>query len=465
MSLRQQTGSLLLLILGALPAVAVGIGFLLISISMVGPANRPTSGIADLGPGFAQIFLFITLPIGATILLLVGLSRLPIRPFLQIGIIGNIGIGVLFLVGALVSLVFLREAEAGMAIALPALLFLFTGFTAVYGWSLRGQLSPVYAQRIFWIAAFMLAALVLWQGIRAVVYQQGRLILPGHETHINSVAWSPNGQMVASGDRNGRLLLWHLDPHDEARNGYRILRETGTSIGAVAWSPDGQRLALDLDDEAILLTLGTGEEQTRFAHTDTINSIVWSPNGRLLALGSASKDVTVWDVATGEQQHHFHFDTGGIGQALAWSPDGQTLAYNIGGGYVVLWDTETGAEKQRWKLNARTGPLAWSPDSRQLAYHGISAVGILDVATGETVHTFAARNGNLESIAWSPNGDYVAAGSTEGTIRVWQTESGRLVQTVSEHDGIVWGLAWSPDSQKLVSGAGDAQLIVWSNID
>ena len=86
-----------LLIGGAIPALLIGLGFLAAGLAFIPAAQRPTSGIADLGPGFAFIFALVLLPVGILIVGLVVLSRLPIRPLAILGGYGNLLIGIVWI--------------------------------------------------------------------------------------------------------------------------------------------------------------------------------------------------------------------------------------------------------------------------------------------------------------------------------------------------------------------------------
>ncbi|MEM7112530.1 MAG: hypothetical protein AAF614_08855 [Chloroflexota bacterium] len=465
MSLKNNIGSLAVLTIGFLPALAVGIGLLLLTFSLAGPASRTPSGIADLGPAFANIFLIFTLPFGIITLALAILSRVPVRWFFIAGIIGNIGVGLLLLIVAISLGMAVRETDLGILAAFPGLLFLFTGLTAVYGWSLRGQLSPQWAKWLFWGTIGLLILITVQQIFSAVTRNRSRQILIGHEEHVRTVAWSPDGATIASGDRNGRLLFWHLDQTQDGLIPSTIVQENDQGINTVAWSPNGELIAFDLDHEAVIFDAAIREEQQRLAHENSVNTLSWSPDGTQIALGTGSKEVTVWNVASGERLHLFHFEKGGIGQEVAWSPTGEQLAYNVGGGHFIIWDTTTGEQLAAWEVYARTGPIAWSPNGRSLAYYGVGSVGILDTTTGETTQELPIRNENVETIAWSPDGQRLAAGTSDNSVLVWNIESERVLLHDKEHQGIVWGVSWSPDGQQLVSGSSDTQVIIWSNVD
>ncbi|HEY9806354.1 MAG TPA: serine/threonine-protein kinase, partial [Candidatus Obscuribacterales bacterium] len=117
-------------------------------------------------------------------------------------------------------------------------------------------------------------------------------------TSVNSLAFSADGQWLASGSDDKTVRLWNL----AARTPIQRLTEHDRAIQAVAFSPDSQWLASGSDDKTVRLWDLDGKLIRRLSgHTHAVKSVAFSPNGQLLASGSWDKTIRLWEAATGNQ--------------------------------------------------------------------------------------------------------------------------------------------------------------------
>ena len=185
-------------------------------------------------------------------------------------------------------------------------------------------------------------------------------ILEGHTRDVNSVAFSPDGQILASGSDDDTIRLWDVNTDEliETFEGHT------SSVTSVTFSPDGQTLASGSRDETTRLwNVDTGELlKTLRGHAEDVNSVAFSPDGQTLASGDWN-EIRLWDANTGKLMKTLTAS----GSSLAFSPDGQILA-SRGSGEIHLWDANTG--KLMKTLTASGSSLAFSPDGQMLASQG-----------------------------------------------------------------------------------------------
>jgi len=196
----------------------------------------------------------------------------------------------------------------------------------------------------------------------------------GHASAVYTVAWSPDGQRIVSGSGEtiapsgvGIATL----PDDitaqvwNASDGSHIFTYTGHSsdVYAVAWSPDGQRIASGSRDSTVQVWKAS-HVFTYKGHTETVLSVAWSPDGKHIASSSFDKTVQVWNASDG---NHIFTYTGDAASAVAWSPNGQWIACG-GGNTVQVWNASNGSNAFTYNGHSSyVSTVAWSPDGQRIA--------------------------------------------------------------------------------------------------
>ena len=271
-----------------------------------------------------------------------------------------------------------------------------------------------------------------------------------------AVAFSPDGRTLADGGEHG-LQLW-----DTATDTVRA-RLTGHGlVTAVAFSPDGRTLAATQDKEVDLWDVTSGRlRATLEGHTRIVWSVAFSPDGRLLATGGADDTLRLWDAATGRPRSTLT-DHAGQPLSVAFSPDGRTIA--SGGDTVRTYDTSSGVgHTLRTGHTGGVTSVAFSPDGRTLASTGEDrTLGLTDLATGGSrVITTGHTDGRM-SVAFSPDGRTLATGSGDGTARLWQPDTGQARTTLNTRSGPVRSVAISPDGRILATAGDDRKTRLWN---
>lgn len=284
-----------------------------------------------------------------------------------------------------------------------------------------------------------------------------------HSNEVLSVAYSPNGQYLASGTggRDCTIYLWN------PANGAllkTINPRVGGSITSVAFSPDGQYIATGITDNTIRIwRVSDGSLlRTLRGHSNRVNAVAFSPNGQYLASGSDDNTVKVWRVSDWLQIHNL---TGhaNIVRAVAFSPDSQYLASGSGDTTIRIWRVDTGGiVTTLYGHIDHVTSLAFSPDGTHLASASQDpSIKIWRVSNWSLRTTLADHDDSVTSIAFSPNGQYLASASVDDTIRLWRVSDWSSERTLYGHSNDVDGVAFARDSKHLISISKDGSIRVW----
>jgi WD40 repeat protein len=216
------------------------------------------------------------------------------------------------------------------------------------------------------------------------------MIYREHSGTVNAVAWSPDGNHIASGCNQtvqvwtavtGALFVtyqWHSSWKDQGGDDpLAALWYDSVVVKAIAWSPDGSRIVsgyypyLDPTEEGLL---------------------------------------QIWDVTTGTRVFTYPGYTFGI-EAVTWSPDGSCNASGFGGLVHVrgaLTKTMTATSQDHF---SRVSLVVWSPDCKRIACSSNQSVQVRDAVTGTQLVEYQGHIGKVSTIAWSPDGNFITSGS------------------------------------------------------
>ncbi|AFY43471.1 CHAT domain-containing protein [Nostoc sp. PCC 7107] len=337
---------------------------------------------------------------------------------------------------------------------------------------------------------------VVIEALQKAVYQikeRNRLIK--HEAAIQTIAFSPNGQIIASGSADKTIRIWDLHGKE-----LKILREHQAIITSLAFSPDGKTLASASEDGEVKIwnvehlddkNLTSTSKQV-WQSEEVITKISFSSNSQNLIIAGLF-DVSIWDLTQLKSEPKLLTEEEGteVVTSISLRPDGKMLAIakvkaqdfdsDIKNKSITieLWNLGSQPQKISQSIKADQdiiSSLVFSPDNKTLASASLDhIVKIWDLKQlkSKLQKTFKSPSNTQENgediniatdlLAFSPDSQTLAYGDGK-TVKLWNLSTEKLQTSLNGHQADISSVAFSPDGGTLASAGGDNTIILW-NLD
>ncbi len=292
----------------------------------------------------------------------------------------------------------------------------------------------------------------------------------GHTTGVTAVAARPDGKQIASAAEDGAVRIWDLNPSDE----HRAMTDAKESLWAVAISPDGKRVAAAGADRTIrVYDPESGKVEAKLDAGAAMTSLAFFPDSNRLAAGGGDNKVKVWDLAQKRAiQEMTGFSLAVL--AVAVSDDSKFVVVGSADATVRGFDASSGKELWKWASRKAACGVAIRKGNKQVAV-GLAngTLAVLDVsgATPKELAQEQIHSAGVAAVAYSPDGSRLATVGGDGVLRIWNlNDSGQLTalmkfesQPSSNETGFspLSTVAFSPDGRFVAAAGADTSVRVW----
>lgn len=295
------------------------------------------------------------------------------------------------------------------------------------------------------------------QKITDSIYEKNRFA--SKQGEVKAVDFSPNGNQIATGGRDGKIQIWRL-------SGELIMEfqahEGGVlaSINSISFAPDGNHIASASEDgTARLWTVSGKKVATLSRHQGEVESIDFSSDGQTIATAGSNGEVFIWDIS-GNQAGQLIGHQGKV-LKVSFSPDSQRIATASTDGTIRIWNS-SGTQLSQWSGHGGeyVYSVSFSTDGQKLVSAGGDRTARIWNLLGQQQSKLEGHRLPVTNVSFSRNNQWVATSSDDGTARLWNI-AGEELARFQGHRGVVWNAKFSPDDNYLFTTGRDGTLRLW----
>ncbi|KAJ1332132.1 hypothetical protein BSLG_008951 [Batrachochytrium salamandrivorans] len=296
-----------------------------------------------------------------------------------------------------------------------------------------------------------------------------------HREPIYAVALHPTDPAIAAtGGGDDRGYLWRIDTGEKLYD----LGVHSDSVVAIAFSNDGKYVASGgMDGKVLVFRVDGGHLEQSLEGPTEITWLNWHPKGNVLLAGGEDGTIWMWRIPSGQCMMVFtgHSDSVTCGQ---FTPDvalyqsifhnpGKTIVSGSADGTIIIWDPKTSTAVHRLTADdarfhqAAITTLSVNIDSTiMVSAAQDGSVRLLRISNGAILAALDGHQESVEATGFSDMFPYLATGSIDGKINIWDTTTMRLRHTL-KHDDAVIKLQWHKSSPFFTSCSSDSTVRSW----
>ncbi|MCE1247426.1 MAG: hypothetical protein LWY06_12335 [Firmicutes bacterium] len=284
------------------------------------------------------------------------------------------------------------------------------------------------------------------------------------ESLVQSVAVSSDGEFMASGGEDKIIRIWNMKTQ-ELVNEFDVHRK---AIQEVRFDKSGNYLLAGSSDGSITIRQKDGDNGFKFykgiESVRPIMSVDVTDDLKIIAAGDVMGYVTFWDFETGKQIRRQKTHRESV-LCVRFTPDGKKLLVSSHNEYddtIKVLDVSTGNELMKF---SGEGHPAWSicllPGTETFLFSGGSFIKKADMTTGKVTEANKGDRGAIWSMAISPDGKKLVTGGFRGELNIWDLNGFKKINSFAGDQGEIESVAWMPDGS-FVSAGSESSIRVWA---
>lgn len=295
-----------------------------------------------------------------------------------------------------------------------------------------------------------------------------------HSDRLYGVDFSPDGEKIAAASQDGNVYLWNLAP-SQAASGEKIDGELVATFGGhsesvydATFSPDGEIVVSASQDGRMkfwnlggeLLATVAGDDR----HSAAVTGVSFTADGKLAVSSSYDGTVKIWQVGEAGREvvllKTWEFGAGVTGAAI--NQNGRMIAASGADGNIKLWDLDGKLLRSFKAHDGLAWMLSFSSDGQKLASGGNDkTIKVWSVEDGSLLKTLTGHQGEVYSVSFLPGENAIASSSRDNTVRIWQPDF-RLIRSFTGHRDGVFSVSFSAAGDVIASGSQDKTVKLWN---
>jgi WD40 repeat protein len=290
-----------------------------------------------------------------------------------------------------------------------------------------------------------------------------------------ALAGSASAGLIFAACEDDTIQCWQRDVLLGIRGGSgtcNVLRGHKGAILSLAWNGGPVLASAGIDQRILLWSVADGRVLRTLPAEQIVRALALSPDGALLASAGDDPAIHLWQTDTGKHTAKLPGHTDWV-LCLAFSPDGKQLASAGYDGTIRLWEPGGGKKLRDLKVDLKLPPktmpepviywsLAFSPDGKELAAGTAEGpIHVFTVADGKTARTLTGHTSAVTGLQYHPGGTLLASASKDRTLRLWNPANGQLFKALEGHDAWVQGMTFVAQGTRLASVGADRTVRLW----